>query len=67
MPDHEMLFRELRSRIAASVTPHVVQLHSETCSAGETGFVKLQNLVKLLFCRDKGRLEGNTRASYKVF
>jgi hypothetical protein len=34
MPDHDVLFRQLRSKIVASVTPHVVQLQSETCSTG---------------------------------
>ena len=34
MLDHECLFRQLKLRICASVSPHVVQLQSATCNAG---------------------------------
>ena len=46
MPDHDVLFRQLRSKIVASVTPHVVQLQSETCSTGEaSNSCKLQQIL----------------------
>lgn len=36
MPDHDVLFRQLKCKIVATVTPHVVQLQSDSCSTGET-------------------------------
>ena len=34
MPDHNVLFNQLKQRIIAMVTPHVVQLQSSSCSSG---------------------------------
>ena len=34
MPDHNVLFRQLRLKLTAAVTPHVAQLQSAACSAG---------------------------------
>ena len=62
MPDHDVLFRQLRSKIVASVTPHVAKLQSETCSTGEAiNSWKLQQILN--FCRNEGCMEGNTLAT----
>ena len=67
MLDHDELFRQLRSRIVSTVSPHVVQLQSETCSTGQTNCRnQLQYVLKTLLYRHKEYVERNSHTTNSV-
>ena len=41
MPDHDTLFKQLKDKICANVTPYVVQLQSNACNAGLCVYIAL--------------------------
>ena len=66
MPDHDVLFAQLRQRVCEQISPHVVVLRSRDCNTGTHStpkftrpFTAKWHGMGLSVCRNEGYNEGN--------